>query len=100
VRTGPIPADAQVVVPSAVLQSYVGTYSTDAGPTATVALGANGWLTIQLNSQPLEMRPVSQTEFMVDKARSRVTFHPENGKVNRLTIQRGARQLTGTRIAR
>lgn len=100
VRTGPIPADAQVTVPPAVLQSYVGTYSTDAGPKAIVAMGADGWLTIQLNSPALQMRPVSQTEFMVDEARSRIIFHPENGKTNRFTIKRGARELTGTRISR
>ena len=100
VRTGPIPADAQVTVPEKVLRSYVGTYATDAGPKAVVAMGADGWLTIQLNSPPLQMRPVSQTEFMVDEARSRVVFHPENGKVNRFTIKRGARELTGTRISR
>ena len=100
VRTGPIPADAQVTVPAAVLQTYVGTFSTDAGPKAIVAMGTDGWLTIQLNSPPLTMRPVSQTEFMVDEARSRVIFHPESGKVNRFTIKRGARELTGTRISR
>lgn len=100
VRTGPIPADAQVTVPATVLQSYVGTFSTDAGPKAIVAMGADGWLTIALNSPPLQMRPLSQTEFMVDEARSRVIFHPENGTVNRFTIKRGARELTGTRISR
>ena len=99
VRTGPIPADAQVTIPAAVLQSYVGTYSTDAGPKATVEMGKDGWLTIQLNSPPLTMRPVSLTEFMVDEAKSRVIFHPENGKVSRFTIKRGARELTGTRIS-
>lgn len=98
VRTGPIPADAEVTVAPAILQSYVGTYPTDAGPTATVAMGDNGWLTIQLNGPPLPMRPVSQTEYMVDRARSRVVFHPENGQVNRLTIHRGARVLTGRRV--
>lgn len=33
----------------------------------------------------------------VDAARSRVVFHPENGKVDRLTIHRGARELHGKR---
>jgi CubicO group peptidase (beta-lactamase class C family) len=97
-RTGPIPPDAQVSVPAAVLQSYVGTYSTDAGPTAIVALAADGWLTIQLNSPPLRMRPISQTEFMVDAVKSRVIFHAEGGKVDRFTVRRGAREITGTRI--
>jgi D-alanyl-D-alanine carboxypeptidase len=100
VRTGPIPADAQVTVPAAVLRSYVGTYSTDAGPKAVVAMGKDGWLTIQLNSPPLTMRPISNSEFMVDEARSRVIFHPANGKVDRFTIKRGAREISGTRVSR
>jgi D-alanyl-D-alanine carboxypeptidase len=96
VRTGPIPADAEVVVDPALLRSYVGIYATEMAP-ATVAMGEDGKLTIQLNSPPLPMRPVSQTEFIVDRARSRVIFHPENGRVDSLTIRRGARELQGKR---
>jgi D-alanyl-D-alanine carboxypeptidase len=43
IRTGAVPPP--LAVPAAVLQSYVGTYQTET-VAVTVALGANGWLTI------------------------------------------------------
>jgi CubicO group peptidase (beta-lactamase class C family) len=98
VRTGAVPPP--ILVPAAVLQSYVGTYQTET-VAVTVALAEGGGLTIQANDGPvMPMRPVSQTEFRVDTARLRLVFNPENGKVNRLTLYRGARELHGQRAAR
>ena len=97
VRTGP-PTPPLTIAP-AVLQSYVGTYATE-GPVMTVALAENGSLTIAPAGQtPLPMRPISQIEFRVDAASTRVVFHPEDGQVNRLTLYRGARELHGKRTA-
>jgi CubicO group peptidase (beta-lactamase class C family) len=95
VRTGPVPA--ALAVPAAVLRSYAGTYQTET-LAVTVALGDGGWLTLTPNGQPtMALRPVSQTEFRIDAGNMRVVFHPENGKVERLTIHRGARVLNGKR---
>ena len=95
VRTGPVPPPFAVA--EAVLRTYAGTYSTEAA-TVTVALGGDGRLVIApAGEEPMPMRPVSQTEFRIDGTPMRVVFHPEGGRVNRLTIHRGARVLNGTR---
>ncbi|HYE47369.1 MAG TPA: serine hydrolase domain-containing protein [Caulobacter sp.] len=92
-RTGPVPPS--LVVPPEVLASYVGAYQTE-GPLLTIAL-ADGKLTITPPGQaPIPMRPVSQTEFRLEGMR--LVFHPENGKVDRMTLYRGARELHGRRV--
>lgn len=91
-------ADAQVTVPAATLLSYAGTYRTDRGMDATIALGLDGALTIELNSPPLRMRPVSQIEFAVDEKRARVTFNSDKGKVSGFTVRMGSRELHATRV--
>ena len=97
VRSGPVPAPFAVA--PEVLASYVGTYATEQ-PVVTVALGENGWLTIAPAGQPgIALRPVSDTEFRADAAGFRVVFHPENGRTDKLTMYRGARELHGTRTA-
>jgi hypothetical protein len=95
VRTGPVPAALEVA--RAVLESYVGTYHTET-IAVTIAMDSNGRLTATPAGQaPIPMRPVSNTEFRIDGTPMRILFHPENGKVNRFTLYRGARELHGTR---
>jgi hypothetical protein len=97
VRTGAPPS--QFTVAPAVLRSYQGLYKTEALP-MTVAPGADGRLTMTPAGQPsLPMRPVSETEFLIDGTPMRVVFHAENGKVDRVTIHRGARALNGQRVS-
>ena len=100
----PAPALAQatsepaVAVPAATLLSYAGTYKTDRGTDAVIAVGLDGVLTIEINGPPLRMRPVSQTEFAVDEKRARVTFHAANGKVSGFSVRMGQRELHATRV--
>jgi len=78
-------------------------YGVPAGQAIAFGLGAVLGLVILLvrrNVPESPMRPVSNTEFRVDAAGFRVVFHPENGKVDRLTMHRGARELHGTRISK
>jgi hypothetical protein len=96
VRVGP-PAPA-LTIAEAVLESYVGTYATE-GPVMTVALTVDGALTIAPAGQaPLPMRAVSETEFRIDEAGFRVVFHKDGGRVDRLIMYRGARELHGKRL--
>ena len=98
VRTGAVPPPFTVA--SAVLRSYVGTYQTET-LAMTVAMGEDGRLTMTPAGQrPMPIRPVSETEFRIDGTPMRVVFHPQNGKVDRLTIYRGARELKGTRVGK
>ena len=95
VRTGDIPPE--LAVSRTILQTYVGHYQTP-GPAADIALGENGVLTIQLSGQPaIPLRPVSETEYLVQGVGARVVFHPENGQVNRFVIHQGERQLEARR---
>jgi CubicO group peptidase (beta-lactamase class C family) len=99
VRSGPIPADADVKVPAALLQSYLGRFKTET-LAVTVSRGENGWLLMTPDGQkPIPMRPVSNTDFMLDGNIMRVVFHPAGGKTDSFTMHRGARELHGKRIA-
>lgn len=99
VRTGDVPPEAPAVqVGRAVLSSYVGHYQTQ-GPAAEIALGEDGVLTVQLSGQPaIPLRPVSDTEFIVQRVNARLVFHPENGQVNRFVIHQGGRELEARRV--
>lgn len=94
VRTGPVPPE--FTVSREVLQGYTGVYSTEIWP-VTVTLGEDGRLIIAFSDQSFPIRPVSDTEFMIDGTPMRVVFHVDNGEVNSLTMYRGARELQGTR---
>lgn len=94
----PAPTAVPVAVPAATLLSYAGTYTTDRGMEAKIALQLDGTLTVQLNSEPLSMRPLSTTEFAVDEKRSRITFDTNGGKVRGFTVRQGSRELYTTRV--
>ena len=100
-RTGDIPPEpAAVAVSRAILETYVGHYTTP-GPAVDIAIGEGGVLTIQLAGQdPLPLRPTSATEFIVQGVNARLVFHGENGQVNRLVIHQGGRELEGRRAPR
>jgi D-alanyl-D-alanine carboxypeptidase len=94
-RTGDAPPP--FAVPAEVLRGYVSTYKTEV-PVLTVALDDRGRLTIAAgDGVPMVMRPVTQTDFRVEGGGFAVTFHPEGGKTDRLTLKRGARTLNGIR---
>ena len=46
----------------------------------------------------MPLRPVSNTEFMLDGNKMRLVFEPKDGKVDSFTLHRGARELHGKRI--
>jgi hypothetical protein len=55
-------------------------------------------LTVQLTGQqPIPMRPVSATEYIVQGVNARIVFHPENGQVNRFVVHQGGRELEARR---
>jgi CubicO group peptidase (beta-lactamase class C family) len=98
VRTGDAPPP--LAVAPALLRTYAGTFQTET-VAVTIALAENGGLTIQpTGGQPMPLRPVSDTEFIADRAGFRIVFHVEDGRVGRLTLHRGARRLEGRRVER
>jgi D-alanyl-D-alanine carboxypeptidase len=99
-RAGPIPPEAAAVaVPRETLATYAGRYTSPIGP-VTIALGDTGGLTIQVEGQPaFAMRATSPTEFAVGAVSARVVFHSEAGRVTRLVIEQGGRELPATRDA-
>ena len=100
VRTGPVPAEPPPFdVPRATLDTYVGDYAMGGGK-ATIAHGEKGGLTIQLSGQPmLAMRATSETEFRVPEVGARVRFESEAGKVARIVINHGGREIKAERVA-
>ncbi|WP_343040028.1 serine hydrolase domain-containing protein [Sphingomonas piscis] len=98
-RIGDLPAVAPVKAPAAVLRTYVGRYRTETLP-VTVSVAADGDLIMQAEGQaPMPLRAVSETEFRTEDNRMRIVFHPEDGKTDRFTIHRGARELHGVRVS-
>ena len=95
-RTGDAPPP--LAIAPAVLRRYVGTYRTEV-PVVTVAFDGGGRLMLTPAGQPAMMlRPVSATEFRVEGSITRVVFHPDGERVDRLTLHRGARSLNGVRV--
>lgn len=89
-----------VQVSRTILETYVGRYATE-GPSAEIAMGADGVLTVQLEGQPaIPLRARSETEFEVQGVGATIVFHRESGQVNRFVIHQGGRQLEGRRVAR
>lgn len=97
VRVGPVPAEtATAAVPATTLARYVGSYTASIGK-VTIAQGPGG-LTVQLTGQPaLALRPISATEFDVDKVMARVRFVEDGGQIVRLEIAQGGQTLPATR---
>ena len=60
----------------------------------------NDHIYVQATNQPrFEMFPVSNQEFVLLEANSRVTFYPaDGGKVKKLALKMGERSMEGERI--
>ena len=97
-RSGPIPPEPKAVeVPRATLASYAGTYQSPIG-TFTVALPAEGPMTVQLTGQPaIPVEAVSQSEFRAVGVDARILFQAEGGKVTGLVLRQGGRELPAKR---
>lgn len=93
-RSGPIPPEAKAAeVPRAMLQSYVGTYTSPIG-VFTIVLPAKGPMTAQLTGQqPIPLQAISATEFRTLGVDAKVTFKVEGGKVSGLVLDQGGREL-------
>jgi CubicO group peptidase (beta-lactamase class C family) len=98
-RSGPIPPEPKAVdVPRATLQSYAGTYQLG-GATLTVAVPADGPMTVQLTGQqPIPVAAVSQTEFRTIGVDARVAFVVEDGKVTGAVLKQGGREMPAKRV--
>ena len=98
-RSGPIPPEPKAAdVPRATLQSYVGNYAAAIG-TLTVALPAEGPMTVQLTGQqPIPVAAVSQTEFRTIGVDARIEFKTEGGKVTGVVLKQGGREMPGKRV--
>lgn len=97
-RTGPMPPEPKLVeLPKSVLDRYVGDYLAAMG-VAKVAIAEDGPMTLQLGGQrPVPIKPVSETEFLVDGVDAKVVFHLEGAAVKRLVIHQGGRELPAER---
>jgi D-alanyl-D-alanine carboxypeptidase len=95
-RAGPIPAEARVDIPRAVLERYVGSYKTDHGP-AKIAMASDG-LTIQVGRQsPIPLLPVNQTEFRVEGMDATVVFRATAASATGFTFKQGGHEIQAER---
>lgn len=96
---GPIPADPTTIeLPRAALERYSGTYKAAPGP-VKVALTQDGGITLQLGPQrPVPIKPISESEFILEGVDARVVFALEAGKVTGLVLKQGGREMPATRV--
>ncbi len=95
-RTGAVAAPFTVA--KEVLATYAGAFQTET-VLIRIALEQDGKLWVsQGDSFRAWLRPVSETEFMVDGAPMKVVFEPSSGVIDKITLHRGARQLHGQRV--
>jgi D-alanyl-D-alanine carboxypeptidase len=98
-RVGPIPADAAVAIPRALLERYVGSYNAE-GRVAKIALSESGSLTLQVGRQnPVALIPVSESEFRVGGMDAKVQFHSDSGSVTDFIFRQGDHQIHAVREA-
>ncbi|WP_336985527.1 serine hydrolase domain-containing protein [Altererythrobacter aquiaggeris] len=99
VYEGPIVEDELAIVPRAILETYVGTYTTIAGP-MVVTLSDADVLSGKLGGQsPIPLAPLSDTKFKVTAVDATVTFTSEGGAVTGLVIEQGGQQIPGERVS-
>jgi D-alanyl-D-alanine carboxypeptidase len=96
---GPIPADPKTIELSrSALERYAGSYKAAPG-LVTIALADGGGATLQLGPQrPVPIKPVSETEFILEGVDARVVFSMEGGKVTGLVLKQGGREMPATRV--
>ena len=95
--SGPVPVVTEIALPREALAAFAGIYSTPMGK-ATIAFGEGDSLTIQLAGQPaLPMLATSATEFLVEKAGTKVSFIASGAKVSDLEIEQNGQKLPGKR---
>jgi D-alanyl-D-alanine carboxypeptidase len=96
-RTGPVPAAADVEVAPEVLASYVGGYTSALAP-IRVKLGEDGMLMLAFGTQGFNaLEPVSDTEFAVVGVDARVEFKRDAGKVTGLVLRQGGHELPASK---
>lgn len=90
VRTGPVPERPDFVdLPGEVLDAYVGQYRLGPEAFVTVARDEEG-LTARITGQSaVRIRPVGETEFLVEGIDAEMVFQREDGEVTGLVIHQG-----------
>jgi D-alanyl-D-alanine carboxypeptidase len=98
-RRGPVPAEAApVAIARETLARYAGDYAFGQTGVA-VTLSEDGTLMVQLTGQPrLDLAPVSDTEFRIQRANARIVFHEEGGRVTHLVIHQAGREVRADRV--
>ncbi len=96
---GPIPELAVVDVSRTILASYVGTYTTMAGP-MEITITDDDVLMAKLGDQPtIPLAALSDTKFKVTVADATLSFTSEGSAVTGLVIEQGGRLIPGERVA-
>ncbi len=95
---GPIVEDEVAAVSREILESYVGTYTTMAGPMVITAPNGDV-LMAKLGGQPtIPLAAMNETKFKVTVVDATVTFISEDGAVTGLVIEQGGQSIPGERV--
>jgi outer membrane protein assembly factor BamB len=97
----PIAATATVTVPAAVLQSYAGTYRSDAtGVSMTISATENGLTLMGAGQQAVQLTPTSDTMFVAPElANFSVMFSGRGGTIENMTVSQGGTSMAFARDA-
>lgn len=89
----------EVIVPDAILESYVGKYELQPGFVITVTKEGSQLKAQATGQSAFEIFPKSETEFYVKVVTAQIVFNKnEAGNVESLTLFQGGQELVGKRI--
>lgn len=89
-----------IIVPSNILESYVGKYELQPGFILTVSKDGNQMKTQATGQQMVDIFPKSNNVFYLKVVRAQITFNKdENGKIVSLTLFQGDREMIGKKLS-
>lgn len=95
---GPVPEKVETAVSRAILERYIGSYSSPIGE-LIIAWGEGDTLTGKLGTQPATaLSPINESSFTVAEVGAKIIMTIEDDKVTGLVIEQGGQKLSAERI--
>lgn len=89
----------EIIVPSNILENYVGNYELNPGFILTISKEGNQMKAQATGQEMIDIFPKSNTVFYLKVVTAQITFNKnKNGKIESLTLLQGGQEMTGIKI--